>query len=348
VTKCLMLLCLLLVGRSALAQSGGTVTYVYTDPQGTPLAETDANGNITATFDYTPYGSKALGTPPNGPGYTGHVNDPETNLVYMQARYYDPVTGHFLSIDPIPVDAGDATNFGRYTYVQNNPITGVDTNGKFAQHLTGDQISCEVYQHSGCGTSSSGGGSAAGNIASTAQGSSSTSQQAGSGSGITTINQFDIGNDAHSTIQAIALASSPYYFAEQYSDPAGVLFFGRPDLGNIDTKSLWEVKREGSEMNALNQVLGYCVMTGFQYSPGNLPGFFGGSPNLTAQGMFATYTYHFSMGGVISYSYALKKNYQYRYNFFPRVNTHAVGAQAIMDVLKGIMTSPEALPVPVP
>ena len=32
----------------------GTVTYVYTDPQGTPLAEADVNGNITATFDYAP------------------------------------------------------------------------------------------------------------------------------------------------------------------------------------------------------------------------------------------------------------------------------------------------------
>ncbi|TCV92715.1 hypothetical protein EC912_10653 [Luteibacter rhizovicinus] len=31
------------------------VTYVYTDSQGTPLAETDANGNITATFDYRPH-----------------------------------------------------------------------------------------------------------------------------------------------------------------------------------------------------------------------------------------------------------------------------------------------------
>lgn len=30
----------------------GKVTYIYTDPQGTPLAEADASGNITATFDY--------------------------------------------------------------------------------------------------------------------------------------------------------------------------------------------------------------------------------------------------------------------------------------------------------
>lgn len=38
----------------------GKVTYFYTDPQGTPLVEADANGSITATFDYKPYGSQAL------------------------------------------------------------------------------------------------------------------------------------------------------------------------------------------------------------------------------------------------------------------------------------------------
>jgi uncharacterized protein RhaS with RHS repeats len=54
----------LLVSGCAYAQQNGTVTYVYTDPQGTPLAETDAQGNITATFDYAPYGTTALGTPP--------------------------------------------------------------------------------------------------------------------------------------------------------------------------------------------------------------------------------------------------------------------------------------------
>jgi uncharacterized protein RhaS with RHS repeats len=77
------------------AAHAGTVTYVYTDAQGTPLAEADASGNITATFDYAPYGSQALGTPPSGPGYTGHANDPDTGLVYMQARYYDPAVGSF-------------------------------------------------------------------------------------------------------------------------------------------------------------------------------------------------------------------------------------------------------------
>ena len=85
----------------ATAAHAGSVTYVYTDPQGTPLAEADASGNITATYDYAPYGSQALGSPPNGPGYTGHVSDSATGLSYMQQRYMDPQLGVFLSVDPV-------------------------------------------------------------------------------------------------------------------------------------------------------------------------------------------------------------------------------------------------------
>ncbi len=108
----------------------GTVTYVYSDPQGTPLAEADASGAIMATFDYRPYGGQALGAAPNGPGYTGHVNDPESGLVYMQARYYDPAVGRFLSVDPVGPSPGNTFNFNRYDYANNNPIVNIDPDGR--------------------------------------------------------------------------------------------------------------------------------------------------------------------------------------------------------------------------
>ena len=129
---------MLLISLHALAQSTSSVTYVYTDPQGTPLAEADASGNITATFEYTPYGTFAPtgtsnpGPDPKGPGYTGHVNDPETNLVYIQARYYDPATGHFLSVDPITPTPASTLNFSRYAYANNNPIAYTDATGAAA------------------------------------------------------------------------------------------------------------------------------------------------------------------------------------------------------------------------
>lgn len=108
----------------------GAVAYVYTDAQGTPLAKADANGNIIATFDYAPYGSQALGTPTNGPGYAGHVNDPDTGFTYMQARYYDPEVGRFVSVDPIQPKDKDVFSFNRYTYANNNPYRFTDPNGR--------------------------------------------------------------------------------------------------------------------------------------------------------------------------------------------------------------------------
>jgi RHS repeat-associated protein len=92
-------------------QTGGieTTTYIHTDALRSPVAETDANGNVIADSRnrYEPYG-KALMPAAQGPGYTGHVTDVATGLSYMLARYYDPVAGRFLSTDPM---AASATSF---------------------------------------------------------------------------------------------------------------------------------------------------------------------------------------------------------------------------------------------
>lgn len=118
------------LGLQAHAQTD-TVTYIYTDPQGTPLVEADAQGNVIARYDYTPYGNSvaSLGNPPSGPGYTGHVNDPETGLVYMQARYYQP-DGRFLSPDPVGPTPGNLLSFNRYVYATNNPLRYIDPDGR--------------------------------------------------------------------------------------------------------------------------------------------------------------------------------------------------------------------------
>lgn len=124
-----------------LSAKAGKVTYVYTDPQGTPLAEADASGNITSTFDYKPYGAQALGNTPSGPGYTGHVADPDTSLIYMQARYYDPITGRFLSVDPVGPDSNTA-QFNRYEYAHSNTYRYVDPDGR--ESCEGGP-NCKVY-----------------------------------------------------------------------------------------------------------------------------------------------------------------------------------------------------------
>lgn len=110
------------------------MTYVYTAPQGTPLAEADANGDITARFDCTPYGQPvtSVEAAPNGPGYTGHVNDPDTGLVHVQARYYDPVMGRFLSVDPAGLGLGRALGFSSYACANDSPIMQNDPTGMYS------------------------------------------------------------------------------------------------------------------------------------------------------------------------------------------------------------------------
>ena len=110
----------------------GTHHYYYTDAQGTVLAKADANGTILATYDYAPYGTAvaSMNPVPNGPGYTGHVNDPESGFVYMQARYYDPGEGGFLSVDPVGPSPGDLFGINRYVYANSNPINNTDPDGR--------------------------------------------------------------------------------------------------------------------------------------------------------------------------------------------------------------------------
>jgi len=54
----------------------------------------------------------------------------------VQARYYDPVIGRFLSIDPVTfMDTGNPGMFNRYSYVSNNPINLIDPTGMIEREL---------------------------------------------------------------------------------------------------------------------------------------------------------------------------------------------------------------------
>jgi RHS repeat-associated protein len=121
---------------------GGATQYVHTDALGSPVAHTSQAGAETSRTKFEPYGYTAAGTKP-GPamtgvpttgsaiGFTGHVNDPDTDLVYMQQRYYDPVAGRFLSVDPVVTDTKTGENFNRYAYSNNSPYKYVDPDGRF-------------------------------------------------------------------------------------------------------------------------------------------------------------------------------------------------------------------------
>ena len=106
-----------LVACSAPAVAQEVVEYIHTDALGSPVAITDANGQVIERTVYEPYGAVVNRPLTDGPGYTGHVTDSETGLSYMQQRYYDPEGGSFLSVDPVSsLDGGGA----RYGYARSN------------------------------------------------------------------------------------------------------------------------------------------------------------------------------------------------------------------------------------
>ena len=116
--------------QTAPASAGDTVYYYYTDSLHSAVAVTDAHGNVLERTYYAPYGQVLNRDLRDGPGYTGHEEDPETGLVYMQQRYYCPECGRFLSVDPIGVDPTSGGNFNRYEYANDNPYRYTDPDGR--------------------------------------------------------------------------------------------------------------------------------------------------------------------------------------------------------------------------
>ncbi|GIK32698.1 MAG: hypothetical protein BroJett009_16900 [Armatimonadota bacterium] len=56
----------------------------------------------------------------------GHIQDDESGLIYMRARYYEPWSGRFVSEDP----ARDGWNW--FLYAKSNPSTFIDSDGREA------------------------------------------------------------------------------------------------------------------------------------------------------------------------------------------------------------------------
>ncbi|MGY6086744.1 RHS repeat domain-containing protein [Stenotrophomonas sp. SM006] len=116
-----------LVACVAPAVAQEVVEYIHTDALGSPVAITDASGNVIERTVYEPYGAVVNRPLKDGPGYTGHVTDSGTGLSYMQQRYYDSGLGVFLSVDPI---SASSSMFGRYFYGNNSPYRFVDSDGR--------------------------------------------------------------------------------------------------------------------------------------------------------------------------------------------------------------------------
>jgi RHS repeat-associated protein len=113
-------------------QQSGAWQYPLSDGLGSLRQWTDVDGQVTYAARYAPFGSLLWqqGTAPGPWGFAGEMQDP-TGLIYLRARWYDPVTGRFLTRDPFPGLPVQPTTLHPYTYALNNPVLYVDPTGEF-------------------------------------------------------------------------------------------------------------------------------------------------------------------------------------------------------------------------
>ncbi len=122
-----------------LATSGtGGSYYYHPDGLGSITSLTNGSGQLADSYVYDSFGNltASTGTITNPFQYTGREFDSETSLYYYRARYYDPMSGRFLSEDPIRLGGGDM-NF--YAYAYNHPTNFVDPAGTDPLGSSGNQ-----------------------------------------------------------------------------------------------------------------------------------------------------------------------------------------------------------------
>jgi RHS repeat-associated protein len=106
---------------------GSAVSFLHRDHLATVKMVTNMSGAVTERTGYAAYGEpKPTTSLPRG--FIGERPDPETGLLYLNARYYDPALGRFISPDDWdPTKPGVGTN--RYAYAGNDPVNKADPNG---------------------------------------------------------------------------------------------------------------------------------------------------------------------------------------------------------------------------
>ncbi len=116
----------------------GKIWWYHSDHLGSSSYLTDVNGMPTHYYEYLPFGE--LMVEHNNSNYDNVYKfnakelDEKTGYYYYGARYYDPRTSLFLSVDPL---AEQFPGWTPYHYVHNNPINLIDPTGMSAENSNG-------------------------------------------------------------------------------------------------------------------------------------------------------------------------------------------------------------------
>lgn len=92
-------------------------------------AVTDSTGTVTGSCTYGAWGNatSTSGTMTTPFGFAGGYRDVASGLYYFRARWYNPVTGQWMSLDP-----SVGTTMAPYDYAGNDPVGSVDLTGLYS------------------------------------------------------------------------------------------------------------------------------------------------------------------------------------------------------------------------
>jgi len=114
-------------------RGGNKFFYLY-DGHGSVRMLANENNFITDTYTFNAFGELTFrtGVTENNYLYAGEQFDWLTQMYYLRARYMDPSTGTFISMDPFQGFMHDPISLHRYLYAHANPITNTDPTGLVA------------------------------------------------------------------------------------------------------------------------------------------------------------------------------------------------------------------------
>src|SRR5208283_3853856 len=102
------------------------------DGGGTVRLLTDSTGTVTDTYDYDAWGNtvNTTGSTPNVYLYRGEQYDSDLNLYYLRARYFNSLTGRFLTRDPAGSRVAYPVTLHKYLYGSGDPTNRLDPSGR--------------------------------------------------------------------------------------------------------------------------------------------------------------------------------------------------------------------------
>lgn len=123
------------ISQNQLINGAWVQSFYNYDASGSVRQLTDPTGTVTDTYDYDAYGSliHSTGSTPNVYLYRGEEYDPDLGLYYLRARYYNPVTGRFLTRDPESGDPTEPISRHPYLYAGSNPVGNYDPTGRLVK-----------------------------------------------------------------------------------------------------------------------------------------------------------------------------------------------------------------------